>query len=126
MWWLGGYFHLRNPKSDTKQRIIDTIIAVSTDIAEGTLQAAYVHTRYEVPILFTHAGVRPAYYEHMRKKLHPTDSTELSAHEVAASANAELKQYAEKCNGYYPCSEPKSHFFEAGPDRGGAGIGGPL
>jgi hypothetical protein len=127
MWWLNGHFHDRNVAADTRQRIIDTIVALADDIADGSLQASYVHTRNNVPVLFIHAGVRPQYYAHLQKALKPASPhTNLTANEVAEAANAILRNFVAECKGVLPCPEKDDPFFDAGPDRGGIGIGGPL
>lgn len=71
--------------------------------------------------------MRPQYYDYLRKTLKKDDpSSELTANEFADAANAILRGFIAKCEGKLPCRESADPFFDAGPDRGGAGIGGPL
>jgi len=105
------------------------IITMIQDIKEGTLQMAYAHSRHDVPLLFVHAGVSPEFYKYLQKTLHPgSTSTVLSAVEIAEYANKQLQQDFSTCTAL-PCQDQQSsakELYEAGPDRGGAGIGGPL
>ena len=126
LWWINGIYYKRNPTADTRQRIIDTVNTIYQDVADGSLQAAYVHYVYDVPILFIHAGVRPEYYTYLQKQLSPEDpSKQLTPIEIAAYFNNILQSYLAQCKSV-PCAPSKNEFFEAGPDRGGTHIGGPL
>mgnify|MGYP006179484613 CR=1 FL=1 len=128
IWWLNGYFHHRNTTADTNDVLRQVIITMINDIKEGTLQMAYAHTRHDVPLLFVHAGVSPEFYKYLQRTLHPGATTVLSAIEIAEYANQQLRQDFSTCTAL-PCQDKKSsakELYEAGPDRGGAGIGGPL
>lgn len=127
MWWINGHLHQRNKASDTKERILKVIAALLEDIADGSIQAAYVHTRHDIPILFVHAGITPNFYKYVQKDLYPKAvKTQISAQEMAEYANGLLRTHAAKNCKNIPCKPFKHEFFDAGPDRGGAGVGGPL
>lgn len=126
MWWLNGHLHQRNKVADTKERVLKVIAAVLEDVGDGSIQAAYVHTRHSIPILFVHAGVTPNFYAYAQKDLYPqAKNTQVLAQEMAEYMNDLLTKNVGKCKNI-PCKEFKHEFFEAGPDRGGSGVGGPL
>ena len=130
---MNGHFHHRNPTTDTKQKILKVVAAIVEDVADGSLVGAYAHTMHEVPILFIHAGVSANFYKYMQRELASsstsvtatTAATELSPLAIAAYSNDLPKTHLAQCSSF-PCKDFEHEFFEAGPDRGGAGIGGPL
>lgn len=129
IWWLNGHFHDRNATTDTVPVLRQVVTTMIQDIHAGTMEMAYAHMRHEIPLLFVHAGIRPTFYKHLQKTLHPNKvNPVLSALEIALYANVQLKQDFGTCTAL-PCQSKKSaanQLYEAGPDRGGAGIGGPL
>ena len=126
LWWLNGHFHDRHTVSDTKQRVFKTVNMVVEDIKEGNVVGAYVHHSHGVPILFVHAGFRKDFYRFMQSELYPNAVTsEVSAVEIANYTNNLLNQFINNCDSF-PCADFTHELFQAGPDRGGRGIGGPL
>ncbi|KAJ1392890.1 hypothetical protein B484DRAFT_459368 [Ochromonadaceae sp. CCMP2298] len=116
------------------------IQALVDDIADGLIAAAYVHHIYDVPIMFSHAGISANFYAYLERQLRKknksifsfdkTSNTKkskntLSAEEIAGYVNGVLSKQVAACT-RFPCHEFGHEVFEAGPDRGGSGIGGPF
>ena len=56
LWWLTGVLYKRNPETDTREKIIELVELLVTDIANDLVKGAYVHRVRGVPVLFVHAG----------------------------------------------------------------------
>ena len=120
MWWLEGIFNYRHKQADTKANIETFIKLTMEDIANNKVLGAYVHTLNRIPLLFVHAGFSPAFLAYLKKN----KLSDANPYQLANYTNNELKKTLAACRAY-PC-KLDGELFEAGPDRGGKGIGGPL
>jgi hypothetical protein len=126
VWWINGYLHKRNMKTDTKDKVSKLISAIMSDVNSRNVVGAYVHMLQESPILFVHAGISSAFYKYMQREMYPKDpSKKIPASAAAEYINTVVLQAISGCK-KFPCPEFTHELFEAGPDRGGKGIGGPL
>lgn len=90
------------------------------DIMSGAIRAAYVHRMLpSIPIAFVHAGYSPKFLKYLQQhhKLTSIDAVTNFTSQALVSA-------VERC-ARIPC-KIKGEVFDAGPDRGGRSIGGPL
>lgn len=111
MWAEGDFrFASRYETADVRRRAVNAWL---DEVSTGKVRGAYARG----PLLFTHAGFRPA----MLALLDPANRA--NAHSLAAYVNRSLIDAVRRCGGSPPCTfdEP---IFSAGPDRGGAGVGG--
>lgn len=119
LWWLTGLFHDRHKQADTPDKIRSFWEMLTTDIKSGAVQMAYLHRINGVPLVFVHAGYNPKFIKYLAKQgAH-------SAEEIVNHAITSLRTAVSRCTGI-PCKTIKGELYDAGPDRGGAGIGGPL
>ena len=143
MWWLTGIYYKRHPQADTKKRVMATIKMIVEDIASGDVVGAYVHRLHDVPLLFSHAGFSKPFYDYLKRQIAPTSLTDsiagllsskpkgledkLTPEQIMNYTNDLLRKVVGQCS-TFPCrmNEDRYELFEAGRDRGGPGIGGPL
>lgn len=123
LWWLEGILYKRNKVTDTPQNIMTVVNTVKADIQSGKLVGAFVHRIKGVPIVFVHAGYSPNFYTYMKKVVGGGGS--ITAEDIVNYTNVLLQTHTSECN-EYPCKNFDAQLFEAGPDRGGRAIGGPL
>eukprot|EP01031_Cornospumella_fuschlensis_P025996 gene25996-31391_t len=119
LWWLTGIFYEKHPTADTKANIIAFITGLIEDIVSGAVRGAYLHTINTTPIIFVHAGFSPAYLQYLRKQDIQTPP------QLVNHTHNQLVQAIKRCDGF-PCRTIKGEVFDAGPDRGGSGVGGPF
>lgn len=120
IWWLQGRFHMRHQWADTQAKIETVVAAMKRDIMNRKLHVSHVVRVHDVPILFTHAGLHADFMKH----LHQTIGS-MTAEDIAKYLNGVLLDSTTACIDHGDC-EYEDQVFEAGRDRGGAGIGGPL
>jgi hypothetical protein len=113
-----------NREADTKEKIIAVVNSMKRGVLDGTVVGSFVHRIGDQPLLFVHAGFRPKFVDQLQKTL-----SDPSPEGMARHVNDLLVKFVEKCTDetklFVPC-EFHDDVFEAGPDRGGKGIGGPL
>jgi len=68
LWWLEGMFDYRN-KGDTPAVRADAVRRLRRVIASGGMVGAFAHWVQGVPLLFVHAGVRPAMLTYISSQL---------------------------------------------------------
>lgn len=91
------------------------------DILSHKVVGAYLHHVEGVPIIFNHAG----YNSNFLKKLKREQlSNNYSPKTIVNVTNEDLIHVIEKCLKKEVC-DFSSSFYEAGPERGGRGVGGP-
>ena len=106
--------------ADTKSNVKSFISMLVEDIASGAVKGSHLETINNVPVVFVHAGFGPDYLRHLKSK-------EISSPERIVNDTASHLVRAVGACASFPCRSINSHeVFDAGPDRGGRGIGGPL
>jgi hypothetical protein len=90
------------------------------DINAGTLVVAHIEKLNDVPVVFVHGGFTSTYLNQHKKLLGHNANIE----DIVAHANSLLKHAVQNCH-RIPCSFDHD-MFQAGPERGGRGIGGPM
>lgn len=113
-----GYFHMINKRADTKEKIIKLIIRMKEEILREEVVGSYVMNRGNMSILFTHAGIRPKYFDYLKNRDIET------AQQISTFINKSLRDNVQACNGLVPCKF-EDELYDSGPDRGGTAIGGP-
>lgn len=117
LYWLQGYTRSRNKKADSEYKVKMLTKKMRDDILSGSVVAAFLMHIHNVPILFTHAGIRPAFHQYLQRK------SITSPDDITSHLNTLLLGAMKKCS-VIPCSFD-NEAFEAGKDRGGRHIGGP-
>ena len=119
IWWLEGHFHMRNTKTDTKEKIDTLVGKMRQDITNGDFLASYLFKPYsDIPFLFTHAGYRETFldkYSYKGNDINVTAKVEL--------LNQDFNNLLVQAN---QAKNFNHEYFDAGPDRGGQGLGGPM
>eukprot|EP01036_Dinobryon_divergens_P036455 gene36455-47466_t len=127
-WWLEGNYRMVHRSADTKESIREIVLSTVEDIRAGQLVGAFslrVGGDGGEHVLFTHAGISARFFKHISEKVgggHTGFSSD--AEMVADHVNSELLSTLSGCT-RFPCPL-RNPIFEAGPERGGRGIGGPL
>ncbi len=115
LWWLTGIFYQRN-KADTEEKIIKFLRLLWDDILTRKIVGSYVHYINKIPVVFVHAGYTDAFIDYLKLD---------SAETISNYTNNHLVYSVSQCS-RLPCqSITKDELYEAGPSRGGSGIGGP-
>lgn len=112
-----------NRQADTQERVLRLVEQMKSDILKGQLIGAYTLSINGFPILFTHAGIRPAFFEYLKKGA-DTSSPIVTPEEIVKYINEKLVADTLKCQNKWCKFEDE--LYDAGPDRYGDGIGGPL
>ena len=112
-------------KSETRAVMDKAVDQWLKDVQTGDVRAAYVLG----PLLFSHAGFRPAMLEKVNTE--GALEAEALASRLADFVNAELRRTVDDCLRRPKTTTPRTcvfrgDVFSAGPDRGGRGIGGPF
>lgn len=118
LYWLMGYLQGRNKVADTQSKIRALVVRMREDVLSGRVVAAHMEEVHSVPVLFTHAGVRPLFFAYLRER------GVQDAAAIAAYMNEALVASMRAC-ARFPC-ELSDELYEAGRDRGGRHIGGPF
>lgn len=100
-----------------------------SDILSGDVKASHVEYIKNIPILFTHAGIIPDFYNYLLSLKEISDKIENT------SDNEKIDIIVKYINSFViesvkSCTPLKCQFndplYDAAPCRGGDGIGGPL
>ncbi len=125
LWWLEGAYHMRNKRSDTIEKINYLVQIMKEDIQNNLLLGAFSYVSHGVPLLFSHAGLRPDMKDLVlsiiskSQNIVPSDVDEAM---VASYINGVLVRSVSACQNKV-CTL-KDAIFQAGPERGGSSIGG--
>lgn len=88
---------------------------MKASVLDGKVHGSYVHKIHDHPVVFVHAGFRPAFLNHLKL----TQNME-SAEEIVAYVNNALLESVRACGSdNYQCAFD-DEVFQAGKDRGGA------
>jgi len=124
LWWLEGAFHMRNQVADTSEKVFALVAKMKQQIINKSLVAAHTVTRSGgVDLLFVHAGYRPAFLATKQNQ---------SAAALSEHINSLLIEQTQQClkmesdTGRFVKCAYNGEEFEAGPERGGKHIGGPI
>ena len=112
-WWLQDYLKYKH-KADTPKKIEKFVKVVKEDILNGKIVGAYYYPLFGIPIIFNHAGFSNDFLKTMKLST-PT--------QIVNATNEDLIKTIRKCEN--KVCKFKSKFYEAGPERGGYGVGGP-
>jgi hypothetical protein len=118
LYWLKGYFHSRNKKTDTEFKVKMLVKKIRDEVLSDAVLGSFLLNLNNVPVLFTHAGIRPTFSAYLSEK------NISKPEQIDAYINMMLKGSLESCT-RQPCAL-EDEVFEAGRDRGGAHIGGPF
>lgn len=122
LWWLEGNLWMKNKVHDTQEKVNSFNKNIKNDILEEKVVGAYHMKLFDVDILFTHAGINPQYLSHLKL----VTGVESPDH-IQAFINDQLKARIHDCvDERAICNFENDELFEAGPERGGKGIGGPF
>jgi hypothetical protein len=119
LWWLENKFHMRNSKADTKDKVLKLVRSMKSQINQGELVGAKTIWVKGVPLLFVHAGYRATFLEASRAKGATALVDELNAALIDAMTHCSRDWKACPFDRY-------GELFEAGPERGGKFLGGPV
>lgn len=115
LWWLTGIFYQRN-KADTDEKVIKFLRLLWDDILTRRIVGSHLHYINSKPIMFVHAGYSDDFVKYLKLE---------TAEEISNYTNNHLVYSVSQCN-RLPCPAiTKDELYEAGPSRGGKGIGGP-
>jgi hypothetical protein len=125
LWWLEGAYHMRNKRTDTNEKISYLVQLMKEDIQNNLLLGAFSYVSHGVPLLFSHAGLRPDMKDVVVNTI--SKSRSLAAGDVdevmvASYINEVLVRAIGSCQNKV-CTL-KDAIFQAGPERGGSSIGG--
>jgi Calcineurin-like phosphoesterase len=142
LWWLEGSFHNRNEISDTKEVTTAVVNKMKNSIQEGEIRGAFAHRVKGLPLLFVHAGLRPAMTSLILRNIESrgvtSNSDSSSMHQrLVDYINNKVLQVLSQCldtsgtSESSPTGPKKCRFgdplFAAGPERGDQrNIGGPF
>lgn len=114
---------MRNKEADTREKVSTIVTKLKAGIHNDTVTAAYVERINEVPVLFVHAGYRRSMVQYTLSHYNKPPAT---ADGIASSLNALLKSSTHDCKDNSQACSLSDMAFQAGPDRGGSGVGGPF
>ena len=119
MWWMENKLHMRNKEADTKEKVLTLVRRMKSQIASKELVGAHVIEVNNVPLLFVHAGYRATYL---------AASPTTDAKGLAVLFNDALTDSLKTCpKDWSPCDFDRyGELFQAGPERGGGHLGGPV
>ena len=147
LWWMEGMTHMRNRKTDTPE-ITDAVIQkLKSGIMNIEILGAYAHWVNGLPLLFVHAGLRPAMLKTIVEGLVSAsmerDKGHTSMHSngvrgesllasvadidaIASYINERLRNTVDRCSSNSAKCRFRDPLFLAGPERGGTAVGGPF
>lgn len=115
LWWLTGIFYQKN-SADTEAKVIKFLRLLWDDILNRRIVANYIHYANGFPVMFVHAGYTKPFLDYLQLT---------TVESIANYTNDHLVHSLEACS-KLPCPAITTHeLYEAGPSRGGSGIGGP-
>ncbi len=112
---------MRNMAFDTQEKVFKLVAKMKKQILNGQLVAAYAVQVHNESLLFVHAGFREAYLSHLEDKAVDTTTQGLANH-----LNSLLVSSTRRCKKADQACAYADEAFEAGPERGGRNIGGPM
>ena len=150
--WLEGEFWMRNQDTDTPSVRSAVVKRMKKGILNGDIKGSFSHRIQGVPLLFVHAGLRSGMIEYITQiivrgssdlpiSLASFNLKSYNSHDIIGRfINDIVIQTIMKCQDSIDDTSHSvnsstitsktckfSHpIFEAGPDRGGVGIGGPF
>ena len=127
--WLEGITDYRNPTTDTPTNIRTIVDDLKLGILNSTVHGAVALWVQGIPILFSHAGLRPRMSRLLQTEIitqnFNIDFFDNEIEYLAGYINFQLAEAVGPCIHLAAC--PMLHpIFSAGPERGGLGIGGPF
>jgi hypothetical protein len=125
IWWLEGFLRDRNPQSDTKAKVTSLVQDMKSSILRNKVRGAYYRTLHGVDLLFTHSGFR----QDMKRLVlgsSPLPDGTSEAKALVEFTNKLLFDSVKRCSHEDAICKMRHEVFEAGPERGGASIGGPF
>jgi len=114
---------MANRQYDTQQKILHLVEQMKSDIRTRNLVGAFSISVNEVPILFTHAGIRPTFFDYLKSGA-GTNTPIVTVDDIVFYINEKLLVDTNNCKKTW--CKYEDELYEAGPDRYGDGIGGPL
>ncbi len=111
---------MRNPVADTPSKIQELVDGMKQDILRKKLALGHVLRINDVPIMFTHAGFHSGFLSYLERTI-----GSMTPEDITSYLNGILIDTTISCVNDGVC-EYDDQIFEAGRDRGGSGIGGPL
>lgn len=119
VWWLENKFHMRNAAADTKAKVLQLVRQMKAQIISSELTGAFAININSVPLLFVHAGYRATYLAASPIRL---------AADLAEHFNGVLVDAMQHCSeDWVACPfDDYGELFQAGPERGGSNLGGPV
>ena len=123
-------YYKRHKTADTREKVHDAINIIVEDILSGKMVAARVlhltsKQGQDIPVMFVHAGYHTKFLTYLKNVALDEKNGVLHPEDVAKYTNKVLVDTVKKCKSY-PCDKFTDEVFEAGPDRKGDGVGGPL
>ena len=130
LWWLTGVYYKRHKEADTREKVQEAIGILVDDIMTGKMVAARVlhltsKLGKDIPVLFVHAGYHAKFLKYLTNVALDEKNGVLDPEDVAKYTNKMLVDTVKQCQ-RYPCDKFTDEVFEAGADRGGDNVGGPL
>jgi hypothetical protein len=117
-------FDYSHKVSDTEKVKDDIVGQLKEGISGGFIRGAFSTCIRGTMFLFTHAGLRPAMMESIKRLL---DTEYLAAADYEKYINSKLTEVIQRCSASTSkLCELNDQLFQAGPERGGRGIGGPF
>lgn len=130
LWWLTGVYYKRHKEADTRQKVEEAIEIIVDDILSGKMVAARVlhltsKQGKDIPVVFVHAGYHAKFLKYLTNVALDEKNGVLDPEDIVKYTNKILVDTIKKCP-RYPCDKFTDEIFEAGADRGGDNVGGPL
>lgn len=138
--WLSGEYNYRNKVTDSTEKIISLTKQIMIDILAGNVQGAFSFNEFcDIPILFTHAGLRMkmrSLIESSATHPFPLQASSIdNASFFALHINNKLQHDIGSCRDsiahFYEYEGPMNcgrflvdEIYSAGPERGGSNVGG--
>lgn len=136
--WLEGKFDYKHKISDTPNSIGIVVHSMKAAIASGALVGAYAHWVNGLPLVFVHAGLRPAMLDHIATTI-GTSTTDIDSETVVNYINDRVVSVMNECTDKGGSDELRRSslcqfketdpLFQSGPERGNkkrGAIGGPF
>lgn len=121
IWWLQGYFNMINKETDTQSKIMSVISSMKRRILNKSIVGSYITRINNIPILFTHAGLRPEFIQYLQLQISIDEPENISTY-----INDLVMEETKLCRKRNQFCEFEDELFQAGKERGGKNIGGPF
>lgn len=124
VFWLQGQYHDSNKKTDTTEVRTEVVDGLKHALLDLKVRGAHVLRIHGMPLIFVHAGFRPAMVRFVQDEYYTRIGGNITtAEQLAKYVNLLVHEVAEKCKKFCAFN---GAVFDAGPDRGGTSIGGPI